>query len=522
MFTEDAVERRNRFEGNLVLRVRRPDAADALKVHDRMGGFGGGASCFWVYNPDNILRDNAAADCAAFGYWLAFPVQPVGPSANVVLRPDRTIFGVFEDNTAHSNGAEGVMLDFVEIDDAGNTQPNRYISTTDGVDPVFPFTNKRRFALTRVTSYKNGRGGIRDRVDWPDITESVLADNVGRYIAGAGGDGLVTRSLIVGTSLNNALPRPAGGEAPTAFATYHSTFDLRRNVILGFPLVAGERSGVFSTDDYYIRPVDKGHARNDGNLWLQSHPGYRMHRTSPAFALAGALWDPFGSWGPAGSWSLFDEPFMTHGASCTPIAPAAASGAVSCAGGPFYGAINFVLDQGNSRFGATFALDVTRYDSMLNPVGTWVVDDGIPSVGLMNMRHFAAADGGIYRLDFPTSPVPRDVGFDLENMLDASSDFVLAVRFEGSEPASVYTSTNFNYFDPAHAAAPTSPSKRNYAPVADLTALLASAGETYWQDTANDLVWIKLRGGLEQPWQDSDYPEFSDERLYRRMSLRIH
>jgi PKD repeat protein len=524
MFTEDAVERRNVFLSNLVLRVRRPEAADALKIHDRQGGFGGGASCFWISNPDNRLTGNAAADCAAFGFWLAFPQAPVGPSANVPIRPDRTLFGAFEFNTAHSNGAEGVMLDFVEIDDAGNTQPNRYISTTDGVDPVFPFPNKRRFALRHVTSYKNGRGGIWDRVDWPDITDSVLADNNGRFIAGAGGDGLVTRSLIVGTSLNDTPRLPGVTEAPTAFATYHSTFDLRQNVIVGFPLVPGERSGVFSTDDYYIRAVDKGHARNPDNLWIGSHPGYRVQLPpTRSFALAGALWDPWGIWGPAGNWSVFDTPFLTHGAACQPVAPAADSGALSCSGGPFYGVMSFVLDQANSRFSPTFALDVTRYDAALNPLAPgWRVEEGIPAVGLTNMRHFAAAQGGTYLLDFPGSPVPGDVGFTVENMLDTGSTVVVGVRFDGADPAAVYATTQFNYFDPAHETAPDSGGKHTYAPVASLAEVIASPGETFWQDPANDVVWVKLRGGLQQPWNDADYHEFTDERLYRSFHLRIH
>jgi PKD repeat protein len=520
MFTEDAVERRNLIEGNLVLKVRNPAPAEALKRHDFNALPNGGSSGFWISNPDNVVRGNVAADAEGFGFWLSFPRNPVGPSANVPIHPDRTQFGVFEYNTAHSVGREGVMLDFAEVNDQGNVQANRYISTTDGQDPVWPFPNQRRFSLHRVTAWKNRFGGIWDRVLWPDITECVVADNNGRFIAGSGEDGRVTRCLAVGTSLNDT-PRPAGAEVPTAFATYHSTFDLRENVAVNFPLVPGERSGVFSTEDYYIRPVDKGHARNPGNLWIASHPGYRVQR-NPSFALAGALWDPFGTWGPAGNWSGYDTPFFTHGATCQPVAPAATSGAASCDGGPYYGAINFVLDQANSRFAATFPIEVTRYDAALNPIGTWSVAQGDPAVGLVNMRHFAAVHGGVYLLDFPGSPLPGDVGFDLENMLDANATAVIGVRFSGADPAQVYASTNFNYLDPAQEAAPDSGQKHTYAAVANLAAVIVSAGETYWQDTANDVVWIKLRGGLQQPWSDADYHEFTDQRLYRLFHLRIH
>jgi len=70
---------------------------------------------------------------------------------------------------------------------------------------------------------------------------------------------------------------------------------MRDNVVVNFPLVPGQRSGAFDTWDYYIRPVDKGHLRNPGNVLVQSDPGYRHPRPSPNYALAGALFDPFGA-----------------------------------------------------------------------------------------------------------------------------------------------------------------------------------------------------------------------------------
>ena len=73
IFTEDAVERRNTINGNLVLHVRNPEFGSELKQHE-IGGLG--SSGFWISNPDNIITNNTVADCQTFGYWLSYPEQP--------------------------------------------------------------------------------------------------------------------------------------------------------------------------------------------------------------------------------------------------------------------------------------------------------------------------------------------------------------------------------------------------------------------------------------------------------------
>src|SRR5690606_29863121 len=77
VFTEDAVEQRNTFDRNLVLRVRNPLGTnpantDALKLHEMetaSPGLSGGASGFWISNPANTITNNVAADCEGFGFW---------------------------------------------------------------------------------------------------------------------------------------------------------------------------------------------------------------------------------------------------------------------------------------------------------------------------------------------------------------------------------------------------------------------------------------------------------------------
>lgn len=529
IFLEDSVERRNTITGNLVLHVRNPDPQYALKLHE-IGPTNVGSSAYWITNPDNVLTGNTAADSEGFGFWLAFPARPWGAAANVLLngtlmRPNRLRFGVFDRNTAHSNRREGLMLDFVQINEEGATAPLQYWSTSNGAESTWPFTNLERFTLSRFTVWKSGIGGLWDRGVWPNNFEIVSADNCMRFFAGSGADGLITRSLIVGTSLNTyqgeQRPGWGGDPTPSAFATYHSAFDITNNIVLNFPLVPGVRSGAFATDDYYIRPLEKGQIRNAGNLLINSHPGFRLSAPFPYFVLAGALWDPHGIWGPGGdnSYLVYDTPFLTAGQTPTVVAPGAEAGAV-VVDGPFYGFNDFVVNNGNLPYQDLMAIHVTRLDQDLVEVGDWSVDQaGSFSWLLSHMRHFAAHADGIFRLDFPTfgpdavpaAPAVVDMSMSFDGMLEEDDTLVIGVEFDGTVvPNAVYVQAIVHY--------------EVYTQVESLEAVRTSAGETWWQDAANNLVWVKLRGGRWQWWTTDPElpPPTPDDLLYEPMTLHIN
>jgi hypothetical protein len=516
VFTEDAVERRNTIHGNLTLHVRNPLPGQQLKLHEIFEN--GGSSGFWIANPDNTVTGNTAADSQGFGFWLAFPNEPFGPSSAVPMRPSRMRFGTFDGNSAHSSGFEGLMFDNVEVSNDGSVAPFQYLSTTDGNDPTWNSGTLRRFAIARFTTWKNRRGGIWDRVAWPDIVEVVSADNCGRFFAGSGADGVIAASLIVGTSLN-VTPRPAfgfddtlgGDETPTAFATYHSAFDMRDNVIVAFPLVPGQRSGAFATEDYYIRPVDKGQMRNTGNLLIGSHPGFRSQPVLDTYVLSGALWDPIGHWGPAGDWFVYDDPFFTYGQLVTPGVPAGQTGGVSVPG-PFYGLLEFVVDNANEYYFPLMAIHAVRLDpATLAEVGSWSVEEALPASLLAPMRHFAAHRDGVYRLEFPGRPLPHDLEVRFENMLETSDTLLIAVQFDGAvAPANVYTVG--------------SGAVAGYAQVGSFAEVRDSSGGTWWQDAAADVVWVKLRGGSWQ-WWDQTFTiavPSSDQLLYESTVLHVN
>lgn len=561
IFTEDASERRNVFEGNLVLRVRDPAENDALKRHELefgSDGVAGGSSGFWISNPDNTIVGNTVADTGAFGFWLAFTFRVWGSSAptfetRVPITPRHIALAEFDSNTSHSTRSRGLMIDLVESDDEGRVAlpgtPQQYIPTDspDGyfATPWLAYPNRVPFELTRFTVWKSGHNGIWDRASGPKNREMVSADNCQKFFSGSGEDGLIERSLVVGTSLNAPTPRPwhAGDPTPSAFATYHSAFDIRDNLVLNFPLAPGQTSGVFAEDDFYFRPVEKGTVRNSGNLLFQSHPGYKsvalMSGTGSYqpfaswFNLAPAKWDPHGWAGPAGNYLVYDTPFLTHGLgmAVTPVAPdAVSSGAVS-APGPYYGFTAFVLHgigdtlPQNQDYNDLMEIDVRRLDENLDEVGSWNVA-GIccSNVMLAHMRDFAAHADGIYTLDFPFNEFnpgwnfglehPTDFRMEVENMLTTDDTMVIGVQFDGSLEAAVWMSS------------PGAP----YVPYTDLGAgdpgagiddVIASDGATYWQDSANDRVWIKLRGGSWQPGGWAEFVLTPDMQLYETTYLRI-
>lgn len=535
IFTEDAVERRTTIDSNLVLMVRNVPATFALKQHETANF---GASCFWISNPDNLLTNNHAGDCSSFGFWMAFPTRPWGESSQVLhtdgllLNPSRLRFGVFHNNTAHSNGQDGIRLDDPEIDNSGNTYPHQYQSTTNGRDSEWNSGTLRRFTLSSYKTWKNGHSGIWDRGVWATNFEVVSADNCGRFFAGSGADGIIERSLVVGTSLNhlmNATDRipfadaAGGNETPAAFATYHSAFDIRNNIVINFPLVANTRSGAFATEDYYLRPVDKGQARNINNLLIQSHPGVKLPSMFNYYALAGALWDPNGNWaGVPGDWYyVYDEPFFTYGQT-----PLAAPGGSNAGGvlveGPFYGVNDFEINRGNDPQADLMEIEVARLDATGTEVGSWHVEEaGAADWLLAHMRHFAAQGSGTYELEFPGIDTVFDVAMTVENMLTADDTLLLGVEYSGRYAISqVYISSWPNFMDSTHAVWPTSFNLKHV--YTEATSLATIQPRQYFHDSAANVVWVKMQGGIGQPWNDNDHGVFSDERLYRRFALRVY
>lgn len=562
VFLEDAVERRNVLENNLVLHVRKPprgSAAPAVctRVVDgqrdcRILGHDGDPSGFWLTNPDNTVRGNVVGDSEGKGFWLAYPKGSLGLSQKVNLRPDRMPFGVFADNVAHSS-REGIHLDNPPTRaDPGQTESNKYIPMREdynrAVEVDYDFSKWLRFRLERITVYKNGTnwgsGGFWNRVSWPDYVNWVSADNTGTFFAGAGDNGRITQSLIIGQSLNNATQPPNRNDPQVALAGYHSTFDIDSNVIVNFPFVPRvPGSGAFKTDDYYITGVDKGLVRNPDNRLINSDPGYRvpppalapgLYPANENWTLAGALWDPHGYWGPKGNFWVFDVPFLTRGdlagQSCQDVIPTVlgagvapgSKNGVSC-NGQYYGVGDYLTDFDTRRYNFRAPIEVSRRDPA-NPetqVGLWTVADGNTSNKLGNMRGFAARTGGIYVLRFPKRSgggydLPKWAELEITNAFRDTDWFVLAVSLDGSVPLG----SMGVYMTPAYQSTP----RRNFTAANSLAEVLAGPGDLYWRDAAQNLLWLKIVGGIKHPDFDREVENNpnSDFALYGPVRLFIN
>lgn len=510
IFLEDAVERRNTFDRNLILKVRNPAENRRLQNHEG-DVFSGGSSGFWLTHPDNSITNNAIADTQGNGIWYALPESPIGVFRNVqMFRPVNTPFGSFANNVTHTNRTFGFQLDWAPSNDAGDITGASYRPTANGRDPGnVAFEAALPYTIDRLTSYKNNSGALWHRQGGGTFERAIAADNPGRAFAGSA-NCVIQNSVSIGDSLNNATTVVAisNGEPAAGMASYHSSCDVKQHVFVNLPLVPGKTSGVLDTSDYYIRPVDRGLFRDTNLRFINAHFGYRTPPfTSENWTLAGALWDPYGYVGPAGNYWVYDDPFLTAGTTCQTIAPAGQTGK-SCVG-PYYGLSGFVIDRGNAPWGALMPIEVTRDNGAV-----WAVGDGRTAPKLGNMRHAALVKGGSYVLRFPASPLPKNLEVTLENMLLPTDWAIIGLPFDGSvtNPV-VYATTDGNAQDvrnrPEFA---TMPNVRVMQPVASIAEVQAATGDKYYQDRASNLIYIKLRHAL--PLGYTPAPG-SDDDLYR-------
>ena len=100
-FIEDGIEEDNIIQYNLAIFTRQ--SSSLLTPDITPAGF-------WIVNPNNIIRHNAAAGGTHFGFWFRIMKHPDGPSATSKYCTNRAPIGEFRNNTAHSFGWYGIWM----------------------------------------------------------------------------------------------------------------------------------------------------------------------------------------------------------------------------------------------------------------------------------------------------------------------------------------------------------------------------------------------------------------------------
>jgi cell migration-inducing and hyaluronan-binding protein len=184
-FLEDGVETGNLLEGNLGLLTRGAPPASAILESDAQ------PATFWIANPDNIVRGNAAAGSEGTGFWYSLAPHPTGPSANPAIWPRRTDLAEFSANAAHANEMNGLFVDILRNPPGVTEAPN--YSPPDTAD------------FRAFTSYKNRRRGAWLRGTNLRLSGAAIADNsIGVTFAGA--NAVLRDSLVVGETDNRTGP----------------------------------------------------------------------------------------------------------------------------------------------------------------------------------------------------------------------------------------------------------------------------------------------------------------------------
>ena len=191
-FLEDGAESDNQLLGNLGLTSRAPSAAEAVLPSDTR------PATFWLTNPANIVRGNAAAGSRGFGFWFALPDAPTGLSTGAPDRPRLTALGEFRDNVAHSNRNAGLNVDDGPRPD-GTTETTFYAprenAAGDSPGVIALFNGFRAWKHSGRAVWLRGRDAR--------LVNAVLSSNgIGATFASS--ETFLQNSVFVGATANNA------------------------------------------------------------------------------------------------------------------------------------------------------------------------------------------------------------------------------------------------------------------------------------------------------------------------------
>jgi cell surface hyaluronidase len=167
-FVEDAIETKNFLDGNLAILTKR---SWSILNTDQT------PACFWITNPDNIIRNNHAVGADRYGFWFDLQPTSTGPSYSPNVCPINTQLGEFDGNVAHSHGRYGLRIFHGHVPRTYPCSPIVYDST----NPTDPY-HANPIVTAEYTNYlgysNNDNGAIAERVGDVRFTNFKVADNI--------------------------------------------------------------------------------------------------------------------------------------------------------------------------------------------------------------------------------------------------------------------------------------------------------------------------------------------------------
>jgi hypothetical protein len=507
-FLEDGSEQDNVIIGCVAMKVRDPGSAYRIKTNDQR------ASGFWLTNPDNIVTHNSASDCEGVGLWNSFANQCFGESSQVPLEPRLIVINKFDDNTGHGCGRQGIMTDDIVVNEAGDTVTQRYLERWNN-------TQEYVFYMWRNIIWKNNTNGYQNRVMSAQYMGWTGADNNGKDFTGSTFWGYMEGTLLVGASLNNATAFT--NPIRQALGSYHYRLDTVSISAINYPyqppiMVNGgqfvQGGGVIDGSDNYTSGIGLGGIRNPGWHLVNSFPGFLTpppyfdgfpiqapNGSQRHWSTDGAIWDPYGYWAAQGGYLVVDDPFYTYELTdAVSLFPEVGFvGTMQT----FYGIRQITVDNHPASGRNTLiTLRAARLDAGLQEVGHNLIGDPALTTWLPNMRHFAFAKDGTYAIQFPTIPAPSDkIQIGLSNAYRADDGFLVSIPWDGNTPVNARIESGSGVNLNTGVAQGRLRFLVNGASLSDVQN--DPTGVTMWQDTANDVVWVKYVGGLTwyvSPW----------------------
>eukprot|EP00058_Branchiostoma_floridae_P001602 XP_002587090.1 hypothetical protein BRAFLDRAFT_242699 [Branchiostoma floridae] len=230
-FLEDGMEQRNVLDHNLGLVTRAgtllpTDRDDNMWRSMRDAVYGNyvpqtsdcrGVATFFIAHPNNVLTNNAAAGSLHAGIWYVFYSEPTGLSTGDLppYEASRTPMGRFYNNRVHSNGMDGLVIDYgVKTTGASSTSPEEYLSRTDArykphqnadlLQPRVPAMIEGLIAFKNMEQGAWVRGGDiwLDKCAFVDNGKGLTMSSEGTFPNDEGSSQKIWNSIFIGESEN--------------------------------------------------------------------------------------------------------------------------------------------------------------------------------------------------------------------------------------------------------------------------------------------------------------------------------